>query len=168
MATPSTPTRRNVEDIARLEQEHTGTLRVGERVSVAITNAAGTPACAALHLLLFAAWMLWNVIGPQLLRFDPYPFGLLTMGVSMEGVILAVFVLITQNRMSAQSDRRDHLDLQVDLLAEQEMTVVLRLLGRIADHLGIVSESHEEEEAQKLMENINVYELMEELRRKFP
>jgi uncharacterized membrane protein len=115
---------------------------------------------------VFALWMLWNASGPASLRFDPYPFGLLTMAVSMEGVILAVFVLITQNRMSDQSDRRDHLDLQVDLLAEQEMTVVLRLLGRIADRLGIVPETQEQQETQKLMEDINVYQLMEELRRK--
>ena len=75
--------------------------------------------------------MIWNSFAPSPWRFDPYPYGLLTMFVSMEGVILAVFVLITQNRMSQQSDRRDHLDLQIDLLAEQEMTMVLRILSKI-------------------------------------
>jgi uncharacterized membrane protein len=107
------------------------------------------------------------VIGPEAGRFDPYPFGLLTMIVSMEGVFLAMFVLIAQNRMSAQSDQRDHLDLQVNLLAEQEMTMVLRMLGRISDHLGVRASDQDETEARELMESTNVYQLMEELRHKF-
>jgi uncharacterized membrane protein len=89
------------------------------------------------------------------------------MIVSMEGVVLAVFVLITQNRMSRQSDRRDHLDLQVDLLAEQEMTMVLRVLNRISERLGISADDREQNAARQLMEDTNIYELMEELRRKF-
>jgi uncharacterized membrane protein len=95
--------------------------------------------------------MTWNAAAPQAYEFDPYPFGLLTMAVSMEGVILAILVLITQNRMSAQSDQRDHLNLQVDLLAEQEMTVVLRLLGRICEQVGVPLSGLEREEVRKLM-----------------
>jgi uncharacterized membrane protein len=85
----------------------------------------------------------------------------------MEGVVLAILVLITQNRMTAQTDRRDHLELQVNLLAEQEMTMVLRMLGRISDHLGVAPDDRERAEARELMEETNIYELMEELRRKF-
>ena len=91
----------------------------------------------------------------------------MTMIVSMEGVILAVFVLITQNRMSRQSDRRDHLDLQVDLLAEQEMTMVLRMLSRISERLGVSADDREQNATRQLMEDTNIYQLMEELRRKF-
>jgi uncharacterized membrane protein len=69
--------------------------------------------------------------------------------------------------MSRQSDQRDHLDLQVNLLAEQEMTMVLRMLGRISQRLEVAVDQPEEERARQLMEHTNIYELMEELRRKF-
>jgi uncharacterized membrane protein len=162
-----TPAARNVEEIARLERHAAVELPVGERISVATTNAIGTFTVAVLHVVVFALWMAWNAVAPAAWRFDPYPFGLLTMAVSMEGVILATLVLITQNRMSRQTDQRDHLDLQVNLLAEQEMTMVLRMLGQISDRLGVVPDQPEREEARKLMEHTNIYELMEELRRKF-
>jgi hypothetical protein len=67
-----------------------------------------------------------EALAPPPFRFDPYPYGLLTFIVSLEGVLIATFVVIKQNRMAVQSDQRDHLNLQVDLLAEQEMTAVLR------------------------------------------
>src|SRR5215207_1262243 len=110
---------RNVDEIARLERSEIEALTITERISIAITSAVGTFTCAALHVSLLVAWCAWNTIGPEELRFDPYPFGLLTMFVSMEGVVLAILDLITQNRMTAQTDRRDHLELQVNLLAEQ-------------------------------------------------
>jgi uncharacterized membrane protein len=158
---------RNVEEIARLERESAREASLGARISLAITNVAGTFAAAITHVLVFAAWMCWNTLSPAARQFDPYPFGLLTMIVSMEGVLLAVMVLITQNRMSRQTDRRDHLDLQVNLLAEQEMTMVLRMLSRIHDRLSIRSDDHERDETRRLMEHTNIYELMEELRRTF-
>ena len=145
------PVSRNIERIARLERDEKASHTLGTRFSLAVTNAAGTPLFAALHVLLFAGWMIWNCVAPEPDRFDPYPFGLLTMAVSMEGVILAILVLITQNRMSRQSDQRDHLNLQVDLLAEQEMTVVLRLLARICEQVGVPLTGLEREEAGKLM-----------------
>ena len=165
--TASSAAARNVEEIARLERKETAALSATERISIAITGAVGTFACAALHVALLGGWCAWNSVGPERLRFDPYPFGLLTMFVSMEGVVLAILVLITQNRMTEQSDRRDHLELQVNLLAEQEMTMVLRMLGRISDHLGVSPDDRERAEARELMEETNVYELMEELRQKF-
>ena len=160
------PVARNVAEIAKLEHADLGRLALSERISLAITRTVGTFGFAVAHAGALALWCTWNVIGPEAGRFDPYPFGLLTMIVSMEGVFLAMFVLIAQNRMSAQSDQRDHLDLQVNLLAEQEMTMVLRMLGRISDHLNVRRNDREENEARKLMESTNVYELMEELRRK--
>jgi uncharacterized membrane protein len=157
---------RNVEEIAQLEREGLASIRWGERLGLAITNVAGTPECALLHLFTFALWTAWNTHGPASLRVDPYPFGLLTMIVSMEGVILAIFVLITQNRMSVQTDRRDHLALQVNLLAEQEMTMVLRMLDRISQRVGVSPDDREHDEARELMQQTNIYELMEALRRR--
>ena len=69
-------------------------------------------------------------------RFDPYPFKLLCMIVSMEGVLLSTFVLIKQNRMGQRADRRNHLDLQVNLLTEQEVTKVIQMLEAISQPPG--------------------------------
>ena len=158
---------RNVEEIAELQRAEVRQRPLPARISLAITDRVGTFTFALVQTALLLAWCLWNSLAPEPLRFDPYPYGLLTMIVSMEGVILAIFVLITQNRMSAQSDERDHLNLQVDLLAEQEMTMVLRLLKRITEKLGIEPDSREEETTSDLMQETNIYELIEQMRRRF-
>ena len=74
---------------------------------------------------------------PGLRPFDPFPFPLLTTTVSLEAIFLALFVLASQNRLSKQAEKRGHLDLQIDLLAEREMTAVLRLLLDTVRHLKI-------------------------------
>ncbi len=89
-----------------------------------------------LHLVWFTFWVLANTkLIPGITPFDPFPFPFLTMVVSLEAIFLSLFVLASQNRLTAQADKRSNLDLQIDLLAEREMTVVLRLLQDIARHL---------------------------------
>jgi uncharacterized membrane protein len=70
-------------------------------------------------------------------RFDPFPFNLLTLVVSLEAIVLTGFVLMSQNRMTQLADRRTHLDLQVNLLAEQELTAILRVVCLVAEKHGI-------------------------------
>jgi uncharacterized membrane protein len=91
-----------------------------------------------LHVLWFGVWVTVNsgLVG-RLHPFDPFPFRFLTMTVSLEAIFLALFVLASQNRLSRQADKRGHLDLQIDLLAEREMTAVLQLLQDIAGHLEV-------------------------------
>jgi len=90
------------------------------------------------HVIWFAAWIVVNVhLIPWLRPFDPFPFQFLTLAVSLEAIFLALFVLASQNRLARQSDKRAHLDLQIDLLAEREMTAVLQLLRDIAAHLNV-------------------------------
>jgi uncharacterized membrane protein len=76
--------------------------------------------------------------------FDPYPYGLLTMIVSLEAIFLSTFVLISQNRLSEESDRRADLDLHIGLLNEAELTQVLKMLHAIQDKLGIQTQETEE------------------------
>ena len=121
----------------------------------------------AVHGILVILWISWNVMAPAG-RFDPYPHGLLTFIVSLEGVLIATFVLIAQNRMSRQSDERDHLNLQISMLAEQEMTVMLKLLRRLSERAGVEPESNDEARAQRLSEETNVYELVRSIRRELP
>lgn len=162
------PTAENVKTIVELEREGLREQHWSERLSGRISALAGSLTFVLIHILCFAGWALWNRFAPEAWRFDPYPYGLLTFIVSMEGVLIATFVLITQNRMNIQSDRRDRLNLQVDLLAEQEMTLMLRMLRRISDRLQIPTETDEAARAEKLAEETNVYELVRQFERKMP
>ena len=158
----------NIQAIIDLERKALAASSWSARVSDAISRFAGSLWFVLCHLTAFTVWAGWNALARPSLRFDPYPYGLLTFIVSLEGVLIATFVLITQNRMAVQSDRRDHLNLQVDLLTEQEMTLVLRMLRRISEQLNIKPQTEEEERAAKLGEETNVYELMQALDRELP
>jgi uncharacterized membrane protein len=162
------PAAGNIRAILDLERKALAASSWSARVSDAISRFAGSLWFVLCHLTAFTVWAAWNAMAPEEWRFDPYPYGLLTFIVSMEGVLIATFVLITQNRMAVQSDRRDHLNLQVDLLAEQEMTLMLRMLRRISERLGIEPESEDEARAQTLGEETNVYELMQTLEQQLP
>jgi uncharacterized membrane protein len=130
------PLDENVKIIARWERDALHSRSQGERLADWVNHAFARESVVVLHLAWFALWIAWNTGILGLETFDRFPFPLLTMVVSLEAIFLTLFVLGSQNRLSRQADKRAHLDLQIDLLAEQEMTVVLRLLQDIATHLG--------------------------------
>jgi uncharacterized membrane protein len=74
---------------------------------------------------------------PRLPAFDPFPFPFLTVLVSLEAIFLALFVLASQNRLARQTDRRSHLNLQIDMLAEREMTAALQMLRDLTSHFSV-------------------------------
>src|SRR5205085_6351032 len=116
------------------------------RIVDAAVDRVGTMASFLLHVGVFIAWIVVNSGVIRSVRpWDPFPFILLTMFVSMEGVILALFVLMKQNRMSRRADERDHLHLQVNLLAEKEVTKMLQLQQRLMSHLGMTEPGHDTE-----------------------
>jgi uncharacterized membrane protein len=162
------PAADNIRTIVELERRALSATHWSTRISDAVSAFAGSLWFVLFHVALFTGWAAWNALASQRLRFDPYPYGLLTFIVSLEGVLIATFVLIKQNRMSAQSDQRDHLNLQVDLLAEQEMTVVLRMLRRISERLGVALEDADDARTQRLAEETNVYELIHTLEEELP
>jgi uncharacterized membrane protein len=159
------PAADNVRSIVELEVRSQRRRNWQERVSDAISAVAGSLWFVLAHLTLFIGWAAWNAAAPPALRFDPYPYGLLTFVVSLEGVLVATFVLITQNRMSRQSDARDHLNLQIDVLAEQELTLLLRLLRRLAMAAGLPADDADLRRAAVLGEQTNVADLMRILER---
>jgi uncharacterized membrane protein len=165
---PANAVAENIDRISQLERAARRELSVSERVSKAITDFAGSMLFVGLHITVFAGWALWNSTAPEHLQFDPYPFGLMTMLVSLEGVFLATFVLITQNRMMMQTDRRDHLGLQVNMLTEQELTMVLRMLRQLCDRAGIPPPSADQRRVEDLMQDTNVYEVMERIDHNLP
>jgi uncharacterized membrane protein len=102
----------------------------------AITRFTGSIPFVYFHLLLFGGWIIANLPGVPLPHFDP-TFVALAMVASVEAIFLSTFILITQNRMTAQAEKRADLDLQISLLAEHEITRLLALTMAIAAHLGL-------------------------------
>jgi uncharacterized membrane protein len=136
------PTKFNVEAIAKLEHEALNRRTPTERISDAIAKFIGSIAFLLLQVLLVLAWSAINLhLTPLVKAFDPFPFGILALVISSESVLLTIFVLISQNRMTRQAERRSHLDLQVGMLAEQELTAVLQMQRKICQRLGIDVES---------------------------
>lgn len=109
---------------------------IQDRLAEWITKFTGSMTFVYLHLLLFGGWIVVNLGWTPLPQFDP-SFVVLAMAASVEAIFLSTFVLITQNRMAELADRRAELDLQVSLLAEHEITRLIRLTGAIASHLGL-------------------------------
>ena len=108
-----------------------------ERLADAITGFAGSFAFVYLHLALFGFWILANVGWiPGVPRWD-LQFVVLAMVASVEAIFLSTFVLISQNRMAREQGRRASLDLQISLLAEHEVTRLIRQTSAIAEHLGV-------------------------------
>src|SRR4029453_4537390 len=119
----------NVRAIKAWEYRARNARRRAEALSDWITAKAASGPVLVIHVIWFAAWIAVNAGAIRgIAPFDPFPFPFLTMAVSLEAIFLALFVLASQNRLARQADKRSHLDLQIDLLAEREMTAVLQLL----------------------------------------
>ncbi len=128
----------NIEEIKAWERASVLHRSRVERLSDTITQAAASGPMLVVHVVWFAIWIVANLdLIPGLAPFDPFPFQLLTMIVSLEAIFLSLFVLASQNRLTHQAEMRANLDLQIDLLAEREMTAVLQLLQDIARHLDV-------------------------------
>jgi uncharacterized membrane protein len=162
------PTQYNIAAISRLEHDALDRRTVIERISDAIARFIGSLAFLSLQVLFFVIWGAVNLSPLQGTKaFDPFPFGILALIVSSESVFLTIFVLISQNRMSRQSERRAHLDLQVSMLAEQELTTVLKMQEKICEHFGINIESDKKDVAG-FRETTDVQKLASELEDKLP
>jgi uncharacterized membrane protein len=95
-----------------------------------------------LHLAIYGSWIIWNLI-PGLAHFDP-TFVILAMAASVEAIFLSTFVLISQNRAMAITNKRDDLDLHINLLAEHELTRLIGIVAAIAEKLDVRTEADRE------------------------
>ena len=118
---------RNVNEIADEK------LTVGQRIADVIAEFSGSIPFLMLNAVFFAIWLIVNAI-PQI-AFDPYPFGLLTMIVSLEAIFLSIFVLVSQNRQSDKDRIRNELDYQVNLKAELGVSVLLHKADALTESL---------------------------------
>ena len=160
----------NVETITRIEQAVHNSRSKADVVSDAIAGFCGSTLFVYVHIVVFAAWLALNTMAilPKSARFDPPPFNMLTLVVSLEAIFLSTFILISQNRQQRAADQRNHLDLQINMLAEQESSQMLVMMRQMMDHLGIgevpvetqaleLATDHERL-AEEIQENLNVEE----------
>src|ERR1700730_15188433 len=162
------PTQYNIAAIAKLEEEALNRRTATEHVSDAIVRFIGSTTFLLLHAFLVTVWAAVNLkLIPHVKAFDPFPFGILALLVSSESVFLTIFVLISQNRMARQAERRSHLDLQVGMLAEQELTMMLQMLQKLCQHAGVDVQSAALQ-VQGFSKTTDVHKLASELEEKLP
>jgi uncharacterized membrane protein len=132
-------TKENVRAVAELEKSASANRNNADFFADAITRFVGSMLFVYLHLLWFGVWIGFNSLSavPQTWHFDPYPFTFLTFVVSLEAIFLSTFILISQNHEERLARRRNQLDLQINLLAEQETTKIIQMLEVLHEHFGL-------------------------------
>jgi|SRR5688572_9470213 len=154
---------KNISDLYQHRKEHERQLTLSERLANKIAQYTGTTTFLYLNALFFAIWIAINMGAFGIRPFDPFPFGMLTTVVSLEAIFLSLFVLLSQNRMQKLTDQQNELDLQVNLLAEHELTRLLVAVDLIADKMGI--ELPDEPERKELKTDVEAKELLGEIER---
>jgi uncharacterized membrane protein len=152
----------NIQAVIGLERETNRQRTVLDRVTDQVSAAASSKPFIIVHVVWFTLWIGLNALLSH--AFDPYPFNLLTLIVALEAIVLTGFVLMSQNRMTQLAHKRAHLDLQVNLLAEQELTAILKVVCLIAEKTGIDVNRFDPRLAQ-LLSRTDVKVLADELKR---
>jgi len=140
----------NIDSLVKMRLAKEREKSVQEHIADALTRFSGSMLFVYVHAIWFGVWIAFNVglLGRK--PFDPFPFSLLTLIVSLEAIFLSTFVLISQNHAGAIAEKRAELDLQINLLSEHEITRLLMLMDAVADHLGVdLSKKPEVEELKK-------------------
>jgi len=141
--------------MAELEQKALDDRTPIDRLTDAVARVAGSTPFIVLHAIWFAAWIVLNATR---FAFDPFPYSLLNLVVALEAVFLTSVVLMTQNHMARLAERRAHLDLQVNLLSEQELTAMLHMLHGLCTHAG-VHVSIRDERVQQLLTETDIRQI---------
>lgn len=133
-----------------------------DRMADGINETFGSVSFFVWNFLFFAVWVVVNLnLIPWVTPFDPYPFGFLTMIVSLEAIFLSIFVLISQNRQARIADLREEIDFQINLIAEKEITKLIQMQAIQMKHQGIKIEG--DEELEQMMQNINTAHIQNQL-----
>lgn len=161
-ATPRTVAA-NIRSVAAMQTALERRRTLVDRIADVIGSFSGSMAFVFIHVFWLSAWFLINTLPLGVRHFDPYPFILLCMIVSVEGVLLSTFVLMKQNRMQYRADIREQLDLQINLLSEKEVTKTLQLLRAICDRLEIEPSVGYDPELQEMASTTSVDMLAERI-----
>jgi uncharacterized membrane protein len=140
-----------IEEILKLESlDRTRT----ERIADSITSFFGSNSFIWLHVIWFSLWIIFDLPEWGFAPFDPFPFTFLTMVVSLEAIFLSAFILMSENRQGRLTDRRARVNLQVDMIAEREITKLMKLVMDIHSQLGIQKPVDDELENMQKPTNI--------------
>jgi uncharacterized membrane protein len=157
-------TQRNIEVVRKLEEAANEERTTSDRVARMIARFCGSMTFVWVHVIVFSGWIALNLV-PGVTHVDPFPFTFLTFLVSLEAIFLSTFILISQNQDTRITDRRNHLDLQINLLSEQENTKMLMMLQAIAEKVGAemgpdhdVTALAQETELEKVVAQIEQHE----------
>jgi uncharacterized membrane protein len=131
----SSALRRNIETLRERRRHEMMAAGREAKVANAITTFTGSMRFVYVHLAIYGGWIVYNLL-PGLAHFDP-SFVILAMVASVEAIFLSTFVLISQNRAMAATDKRDDLDLHINLLAEHELTKLIMMVAAIAEKLDV-------------------------------
>ncbi len=140
---------RNIDVLASRRRREVKQSGAQVRIADAVTRFCGSMLFIYIHLIVVALWVTVNLGWIGVVRPFDKSFVVLAMAASVEAIFLSTFVLISQNRMADAADRRAELDLQVNLLAEHEITRVVDMLVRISERLRIEVGDPDLEEARK-------------------
>ena len=156
----------NIEAVVGAEEALTARRSRGERLAEKVADFAGTPIFLVTQASAVVAWIVLNAgLVPGIPVFDPFPYSLGGALLSLEGVLLACFVLTKQAHEGRLSERRSHLNLQANLLVEQEVTKLIQMMQRTSavegTEAGVV-----DAETQELGQVTAVNELAKELDRR--
>ena len=158
----------HVDLIAKHEQEFLARRTRTERLGDSIASFTGSLAFVVLHLVLFAAWIALNTLRIGNIRhFDPAPFSLLGTLLAFEAILLASFILMRQNRIGRRADERDHLMLQILLLAEKEITTVLGMDRQIAGSMGLQKVARDKE-IEQLSQHTSIDDVAQTIKDSLP
>ncbi len=119
-----------------VKAQHSGEETRMQVVADWLMNLASSTGFFVFHVIAFAGWLIWNSPYLSLPQFDPFPYGLLTMIVSLEAIFLSIFVLMSQGRESRIGELREELTLQVNLKIEEEVTKTLHLVAGLYTRMG--------------------------------
>ena len=133
-----------------------------DRFADFLTTAFGTVTFLILNALFFLFWILWNTgTIPRLPIVDPFPFGFLTMVVSLEAIFLAIIVLISQNRQARVAELREEIDLYINTYAESEITKLIYLQKLLLEKSGV--DLSKDEELQRMLQALESDKIEQEL-----
>ena len=144
-----------------IKSHHAASRTSIESIAEWLNDVASTTPFLVLHVVWFGVWMLWNTGYFRLAPFDPFPFGLLTMIVSLEAIFLSIFVLMAQKRESAIAELREEMSLQVGLRLEEEVTKTLQLVAGLYTRMG--HKVAEDPELYEMLQPLNLEAIEEEL-----
>ena len=119
-----------------IKAQHAENRTLTEILASRLTDFASSTIFLLIHIVWFTVWISWNAGVLGLRPFDPFPFGLLTLVVSLEAIFLSIFLLLGQRRESGIAELREEVTLQVTLRVEEEVTKSLQLIAGLYARLG--------------------------------